>query len=407
MQQFSPTVKSIIKAVGITAVLMILVFSVYYYGKYFKGVWPVFNRPQNAITETINTTDMPLSLPGNVSIGIFAEGFEKPRVLAEGPEGTIFVSDSDAGTIVALIDEDQDRSSDNQKIVIDDLNRPHGLAFYCTQDQCYLYIAETDMISRYAYEATTLTAANREELIPLPGGGRHWTRTIEFTSDSPQKMLISVGSSCDLCIEDDARRGSILIAEPDGSSVEKFAEGLRNSPFMAFHPKTNAVWATEMGVDFLGDDLPPDEVNIIDKNNHYGWPFCYGNNVPDRRLTYSAGSPETRCNELVQPAHIELQAHSAPLGIAFFPETWGQYAGDLLVAYHGSWNRSIPTGYKLMRFEIEGDDEVVDRDDFVSGWLINDSESVGRPVDLLFSREDTLYVTDDKANVVYVLWYEN
>ena len=184
---------------------------------------------------------------------------------------------------------------------------------------------------------------------------------------------------------------------PNGSGERVFAAGVRNSVGFVFHPSTGEIWATENGRDNLGDDLPPDEINILRNGQNYGWPYCYGKNIPD-----PAFNDSSRCQATQDSVH-DMQAHSAPLGLRFaesaqFPEEW---QGDLLVAYHGSWNRSVPTGYKVVRLHVDGS-RVVAEEDFISGWLLDNGSVVGRPVDLIFGPEDgALYISDDKAGVIY------
>ena len=186
-------------------------------------------------------------------------------------------------------------------------------------------------------------------------------------------------------MESDTRRAAIWWANLDGSDFKPYATGLRNSVFMTLNPTTNEIWATEMGRDFLGDDIPPDEVNIIREGKFYGWPFCWGDGNTDKDV--NKGGTKFDCAKSVNP-QIKLQAHSAPLGLAFL-------GSDLLVSYHGSWNRSAPTGYKVVRFR-NGVQE-----DFITGW-IKGKEVLGRPVDILVKGNE-IYISDDKAGLVYRL----
>jgi glucose/arabinose dehydrogenase len=194
----------------------------------------------------------------------------------------------------------------------------------------------------------------------------------------------------------------------DGTDVQEFARGLRNAVFFDWDPVTGEMWATEMGRDFLGDDLPPDEVNIVGEGLHYGWPFCYGRSVRDEM--FRAGAvPETFCTN-TEPAHIEIPAHSAPLGLAFVPEEgWPEEMWlDLLIAYHGSWNRTEPTGYKIVRFELNSQSrEEMGVSDFITGWIEQgEREAHGRPVDLHIFPGGVLYITDDHAGVIYRLTWQ-
>lgn len=165
-------------------------------------------------------------------------------------------------------------------------------------------------------------------------------------------LLISVGSSCNACLEKDWRRAKILVINKNGGHLQTFASGLRNAVFMRAHPATKDIWVTEMGRDYLGDDLPPDEINIIKRSNDYGWPYCYGKNVLDKEFV-SADNFTGNCEDKT-PSFFDIQAHSAPLGLDFFPASgWpAQYRNTMLVAYHGSWNQTIPPVTKLSSFVL-------------------------------------------------------
>lgn len=217
-------------------------------------------------------------------------------------------------------------------------------------------------------------------------------------------LLVSVGSSCNVCLENDQNRAKILEITKDTGEVEIFATGLRNAVFIAFHPTTKAIWATEMGRDLLGDNLPPDEINIIRKETNYGWPICYGKNIHDTAFDKNTYIRNPCMEPFETPSHIDIPAHSAPLGLAFIPDSWPtEYHNDLLVAYHGSWNRSVPTGYKIVRMKLNVNGMYESTTDFITGWLDTDQKALGRPVDILFDASGIAYISDDKAGVVYKL----
>lgn len=382
--------KRIISTVVFLIIFFVFAAGFYFYENYFKGAAPAVKESDIDIKKVINTTDMPLDLPKGFSIEIFADNLPDARVMLIDKLGNIWVSQTKQGKVTLLTVENGKVSG--SQVIFDNLNNPHGLAVH-PDDPFLLYIAETDKISRVPIYAE----GELEKILDLPKGGRHYTRTIMFTID--KKLLISVGSSCDTCEEEDWRRASILIADDDGSNLKKYANGLRNSVFMTYHPKSLQVWATEMGRDFLGDNLPPEEINIIKRGKHYGWPYCYGRRVHDNEFD-PQGEYKEFCRETA-PAHITFQAHSAPLGLAFVPDSWPEeYQRDLLVAYHGSWNRTVPTGYKIARFHLNARNESTAETDFISGWLQN-GNALGRPVDLKFDSEGNLYISDDKAGVIY------
>lgn len=343
--------------------------------------------------QSVNTTGLPLELPDGISIAVFADKLAGARVLALDSEGTLLVSIPQSGRVVALPDGDNDGVADRVVPVISGLNLPHGLALRDGR----LFIAETDGVSSYAYDASRMQASGRVHVADLPAGGNHYTRTIAFGPDG--RLYISVGSSCNVCTERDWRRAKILVADPDGTNLREYATGLRNSVFFTWHPQTGDMWATDMGRDLLGDNTPPEEVNIVKDGSFYGWPYCYGNRVHDRDFDPSEDA-KTRCESSISP-HITFQAHSAPLGLAFVPDSWPEeYRGDLLVASHGSWNRTEPTGYKIVRFNLNEQLQSTGESDFISGWLTQGG-ALGRPVDLLFSPDGALYVSDDKAGNIY------
>jgi glucose/arabinose dehydrogenase len=347
------------------------------------GSLPTAIVPSNTkVTEVINTpgenkTNIPFTLPTGVSISIFAEGITNARDLEWDPAGTLIVSSPASGAVYAI-------DGANKATVAQNLNRPHGLAFANGK----IYIAETDGVSVFDYNTQTKQASNKKKIVDLPNGGSHFTRSILIQNN---KIYVSTGSSCNVCNESDSRRAAIFTANLDGSDFKPFAVGLRNSVFMTVNPKTNQIWATEMGRDLFGDNTPPDEVNILREGN-FGWPYCYGNNIHDP-TTASFRGASSNCDGMI-PSYIDLQAHSAPLGLAFWQDS-------LLVAFHGSWNRSTPTGYKIVKINPE----TKQTEDFLTGWLQN-GQALGRPVDILVKDDKELYISDDKAGVVYKLTSE-
>lgn len=377
------------------------------YRKYLRGIAPALSVPGFGPTGAIALKSLPFSYPQEFDLQVFAEGLDDgPRVIAFDAAGTMLVSMPAAGMVAALPDADGNGRADRMVPVAEGLNRPHGIAFRCEADACSLYIAETDRVRVFDYDRHNFKARNGRKLVDLPGGGGHSTRTLLFLPPPAQdKLLIAVGSSCNACAEEDWRRAKILLAEGEGK-LRPFAAGLRNAVFMRIHPETGEIWATEMGRDFLGDDLPPDEINIIREGHDYGWPSCYGRNLPDREFDAAAGTASCRGKT---PSHIDIQAHSAPLGLDFFPSRgWPEkYQGNLLVAFHGSWNRSTPTGYKVSLFRFAEGGEYVGQEDFITGWLTGARSSLGRPVDVRIMPDGVLYISDDKAGVIYRMALKN
>ena len=357
-------------------------------------------------------------IPAGFSLNIFAKNVPGARAIEIDPKGRILVSETSEGKIVALSDKNGDHVSDEQKVLASGLKKPHGLAMNCKGvEGCFLYVAERDELSRFPYDAEALTLGKKENLMRIASSiaDRHFTRSILFLPPSEEDtLLISVGSSCDVCHEKDNDHASILSYNIKTGVKEVYAKGLRNAVFMALNPLGGKVFVTEMGRDNLGDNIPPDEINIIEKGKNYGWPICYGKNIHDTQfdkntyirnpcMEFSAGGGSTFGGET--PSFIDLQAHSAPLGLAFIPEEgWSEeYRHNMLVAYHGSWNRSTPTGYKIVRIKMNAQGEYLGTEDFISGWLTKGGAKTGRPVDIKVLPGGVAYISDDSSGVIYRL----
>lgn len=339
--------------------------------------------------------DHTLFLPQGFAVNVFAENLGGVRYLALGPDGAVYASRSGSGTIVRLPDHDGDGAADSVVTVLGDLDYPFGIAFRGDT----MYFAEETAVKRLDPGAGTPVT-----LVPgLPADG-HRTRTIAFGPDG--RMYVSVGSSCNVCLEADSFRAAIAQFDPGGSGGRIFATGLRNSVGLAFHPATGELWATNNDRDNIGptsavtDDLPPERINIIKDGVWYGWPQCW---LPGERNPEYAG---TDCSD-VEPPAITFQAHSASLGIRFYTGTAfpSDYRGDAFVAYHGSWNRTVPTGAKVVRVQVQNGRPVT-IDDFVIGWQLSDGSRWGRPVDVLPVGDGSLLISDDSGGRIWRVSYE-
>ena len=340
--------------------------------------------------------EQPISLPPGFAITVYASGLYDPRMMAIGPDGELYLAERGAGRIVRLPDRDKDGVADGVEAVGVDLASPSSLAFY--QDGS-LYVGETRRVVRLSQPDERGVYQQREIIVEgLPAGG-HNTRTVLFSPDWAD-LFVSVGSSCNACDEQDPRRAAILRYDPDGGDERTYAAGLRNAVGITFRPGTDELWATNNGRDMLGDDLPPDTVQLVRQGDDFGWPRCHSGRISDPEF----GGAQA-CDGVTPPA-VELQAHSAPLGLTFysgeqFPE---EYRGDLFVAYHGSWNRSVPTGYKVVRIPMEGATPGPAQD-FATGWLGVDGSAWGRPVDVITAADGSLFVSDDAGGKVYRVFY--
>lgn len=373
-------------------ILVVVIVSILLLSRKIGDIRPaVFPPKKNDIV--LKGENIPISI-NDQRVVTFAQDLDRPRDLEFSPEGTLFASIPSKGKIVALPDQNNDGKADETKTILEGLRHPHGIAFYSGK----LFVALEDRVERYRWDEKNLTASFDKKLFNIPtGGSGHITRSVVF--DKGGRMFVTIGSTCNVCNEGAPFLASIIVSDNEGITPRIFAKGLRNSVFLAINPKTDQLWATEMGRDFLGDDLPPDEVNIILDGRDYGWPRCWGQAVHDTQFDKNPNDPCTHTQEPV----FEIPAHSAPLGLAFigskqFPPDW---QGDLLVAYHGSWNRSAPAGYKVVRL-VTKSDKVIKQEDLITGFL-DGPQAIGRPVDLIFDAEGSLFLSDDKSGKIYKL----
>ena len=339
-----------------------------------------------------------IRVPAGFSIDTWAGGIANARFLRFTPEGDLLVTSPRQGKVFLVERDPNDPArAAGRRVLLEGLNSPHGVTLH----DGWLYVAETDAVLRVRFDAKTRTLDGSPERIVrgLPAGGNHYTRTVDVGPDG--KLYVSIGSSCNVCIEEDARRAAIVRYELDGSGETIYATGLRNSVGFAWQPGTGALYATDNGRDLLGDDFPPCELNRIVENGFYGWPFANGDRVPDP--DFGTGR-EAEIAASIPPAH-GFAAHTAPLGITFydgtlFPES---YRGAAFVALHGSWNRSKKIGYEIvvLRFAPDG---TITGQPFATGFL-EDETVHGRPVDLAVGPDGALYVSDDFTGSIYrIAW---
>ena len=339
-----------------------------------------------------------LTIPDGFHLSVFAHT-DSPRMMVFSPGGVLLVSEPDEGRIVALPDSKHTGKAERSAVVVESLTEPHGLAFY----QGKLYVAERDKVRRYDWDEAGLRASNPKLLTDLPGRGGHSTRTILFHKD---KMYVSAGSSCNVCVEKDPKRATVMEFNPDGTNMKIFAKGLRNAVGMAVNPKTDSIWVTVNGRDNLGDDLPPEVINDLGSSGgDFGWPYCYGDRVPDPGFTKPG---DGRCDSVILPK-VKMQAHSAPLGLAFYEGTTfpTEYRNNIFVAFHGSWNRSVPTGDKVVRVKLDDKGQPVGgAEDFITGWQDARGRRSGRPAGIVFGADGSMYVSDDQAGLIYRVTYQ-
>jgi len=337
-----------------------------------------------------------IRLPPGFGISVFADGLRGPRMMSLGPDGHIYVAERGAGRIVRLPDRDGDGVADAVEVAAEGLNGPSSIDFY--QDGS-LYVGETQRILRLRDRDRDGQFEERDVVIGgLPSGG-HNTRTVLFSPDW-RFLYVSVGSSCNVCVEEDERRATVMRYRPDGTEAVVFAEGLRNAVGITFRPGTSQLWASNNGRDWMGDNQPPETIYLVEEGDDAGWPRCHAGRIVDPDY-----GNQGACEGVTDPA-VEMQAHSAPLGLTFYAgkQFPPDYQGDLFVAFHGSWNRTTPTGYKVVRVPVQGTETgtVVD---FAVGWLRQNGSSWGRPVDVMTAPDGSLLISDDAQGFIYRVFY--
>ena len=368
-----------------------------------------------------------IKLPAGFQINVFShigealadESQAQPRMMAFDSQGRLYVALASSNSIAMLPDVNKEGVSEAPIIIASHLNAPNSIAFI---DDNNMLIANQDgIVTIHQENGRWSTATSFISHLPY---GHHTFKTIKRGADN--YLYINVGSSCNVCVEDDPMRASILRytldGKPAGSLVKLgrlaanpiWASGLRNSQGFAWQPKTGVMYATNDGADDrsttkngkVNDDIPPEHLNRIEPGKHYGWPYCWGDHFQDPNFV----STDNFCKTTTVPA-ITFTSHSTPIGITFLDKTNfpAEYKNDAIVALHGSWNRKSPSGYKLVRIKFNGNNptEVLD---FATGWLNSDgasqNEAWGRPVDVITGPDGALYVSDDRAAVIYRISYK-
>lgn len=353
---------------------------------------------QNPSTPQAPPTPVQLTVPAGFTASVFASDVTGARLMAVSPDGVLFVARQPKGDVVALPDRDKDGKADKMEIIASGLTRPHSLAF----NKGWLYIATNPAVMRVKY-ANGKVEGTPEKFVDLPVSTTpHWTRTIGF--DKSGKLYVAIGSSCNLCEDEDPRRATIMVYNADGSGGRPFARGLRNAIGFDWDPKTGALWADDMGEDKHGEEKPADEINRVEDGKHYGWPYLIGNNVPNSNLEKPKGSLEAA--NAVPPA-FELEPHSSPIDLRFYTgkQFPAAYRGAMFVALHGSsaTARKEKIGYKVVRVVFNGG-KPTGVEDFATGWL-KDGQVLGRPAGLITGADGAFYISDDGKGFVYRVSY--
>jgi len=335
-----------------------------------------------------------IKLPSGFSIGIFADNLPGARSLALGENGTVFVGTRSEGKVYAVADTSANGRADVEYIIAEGLNSPNGVAI----KRGDLYIAEISRIIRIRGIEDNLAKPPEPEIVfgDYPEDSHHGWKFIAFGPDS--LLYVPIGAPCNICEEEDPY-ATITRLDIEKGEFDIFARGIRNTVGFDWHPETGHLWFTDNGRDWLGDDIPPDELNTAPvPGMHFGYPYCHGTDIEDPDIEGPG------CGEYTPP-EVELGPHVAALGMRFcrsdmFPE---KYGNSIFIAEHGSWNRTVPIGYRVVLVDMEG--SAPGRPEiFAEGWL-QDNRSWGRPVDLLFLPDGSMLVSDDKAGAVYRITY--
>ena len=337
-----------------------------------------------------------IHLPEGFVIEAFAE-VPNARQMAWGEKGTLFVGTRRDGRVFAVTDEDGDGRGERVREVASGLRMPSGVAFR----DGVLYVAAVSTILRFDDIEARLDDPPAPAVVTdrLPTEGHHGWKVLEFGPDG--LLYLPVGAPCDVC-RTEGVHGTILRMHPDGSGIEIYARGLRNSVGLAWHPVTGELWFTDNGSDHLGPELPPDELNRAPGPGlHYGFPFCHAGTLPDPVF----GS-DGRCAD-TEPPSKALAAHVAPLGLAIHSGTNmpHAYRGAVFIAEHGPGNRSGTIGYRVSVVRLADDHRTaLDYAAFAQGWYGN-GRGWGRPADIVEARDGSLMVSDDRAGRIYRIRY--
>ncbi|HAT1596894.1 TPA: sorbosone dehydrogenase family protein [Legionella pneumophila] len=344
--------------------------------------------------------DLPLNLlkyPAGFTVSIYAQPVVDAREMALGSKDIVFVGSRNAGKVYAVVPDKKNSHGTCVLTIASGLNMPNGVAFH----QGSLYVAEVGRILRFDNIESNLNSPPKPTVVTtkLPKEKAHGWRFISFGPDG--RLYIGVGAPCNVCLMDDPHYATIMRMEADGQNLEVYAKGIRNTVGFDWDPIHHNLWFTDNGRDWLGDDSPPDELNVAPrKGMDFGFPYCYGKSTAD-----PVYGKLHSCSEFTPPVY-EFPAHVAPLGMSFYTGKLfpSNYWGQIFISEHGSWNRSHKIGYQVITAKIKNN-HVTEVKPFISGWLQGE-KAWGRPVDTLIMPDGALLISDDYANVIYRVSYQ-
>ena len=363
-----------------------------------------------SVTKTSSMTDWPENVtpkaPEGFTVTKFAEDLENPRNSYQAPNGDIFVAESNtrrsADRITVFRDKDKDGTYETRNVFLEDLNQPYGMLILNN----YFYVANTDGLYRYPYTKDALKIEGEgERIVVLPAGGynHHWTRNLLANADG-SKIYISVGSASNVGeygMEEEKRRANILEINPDGTGEKVYASGLRNPVGMDWNPVSRELWTAVNERDKLGDNLVPDYITSVQEDGFYGWPYSYFGQIEDPRL--KGKNPEMVKKAIVPD--VPVNSHTASLGLTFYTKNAfpARYKNGAFVGQHGSWNRSILSGYKVLFVPFANGKPSGKPQDFLTGFIADEkkTKAYGRPVDVTELNDGSLLVNDDSGNTLW------
>lgn len=349
-------------------------------------------------------------VPAGFQVQLYAENLDNPRILQSAPNGDIFLAESNSGKIKVLRGLAKDGKAKLVKTFAIGLNKPYGIAFYpLGKSPQWVYVANTDSIVRFSYTSGDLEARNDpQKIIELPHANRgHWSRDIQFSLDG-QRLYVTVGSLSNIDDPDEHAyekdRATIWSIKPDGSDKKIYAWGIRHATSIATNPRTGDLWCSANERDYLGDNLVPDYLTKVEENGFYGWPWWYMGGNQDPR--HKGKHPELRSKVIVPD--VLLPAHHATLGMTFYTALHfpNEYRGNIFASQHGSWNRSVLSGYEVIRVRLDAQGKSKgEYEDFMTGFVLNNKEVWGRPVGVCVAADGALLVSDDGSNSIWRISY--
>jgi glucose/arabinose dehydrogenase len=339
-----------------------------------------------------------IQLPAGFSISVYAE-VEDARSMALSPNGVLFVGNRDGNKVYAVKDTDGDYKADKKWVLASGLNEPNGVAFKDGD----LYVAEISRVHKFPKIESNLNKPTSQVIYDkFPTEAHHGWKYIAFGPDG--KLYVPVGAPCNICESADPIFASITRMNADGTGMEVFAHGVRNTVGFTWHPETKNIWFTDNGRDMMGDDMPPCELNTATAiGQHFGYPYCHGGTIKDDKF-----GDKKPCSDFVKPAQ-NLGAHVAPLGLKFYTGNMfpAEYKNQIILAEHGSWNRTKKNGYQLSLVKLDASGKATSYTAFATGWKDDAKQTNwGRPVDVLVMPDGSMLVSDDGAGVIYRITYK-